>query len=66
MAGEFPSGLSMYVVDGPFDRKFIEREGLVVIYHGKWTAVVVAVRPEGAIPAVRIDRDVVLRRDAGR
>jgi hypothetical protein len=54
VAGEFPSGKAMYVMDGPFDRKFIEREGLVVIYQGKSTAVVVAVRPDGRIPPVRI------------
>jgi hypothetical protein len=66
VAGEFPSLRSIYVMDGPFDRKFIEREGLVVIYQGEWTSVVVAVRPDGPIPAVRIDRDIVLRRDAGR
>ncbi len=62
VAGEFPSGRAMYVVDGPFDRKFIDREGLVVIYVGAWTAVVVAIRPDGPIPPVRIDRDVILRR----
>lgn len=68
VAGEFPSGRSMYVMDGPFDRKFIDREGLVVIYQGEWTAVVVAVRTDGPIPPVRIDGDVILRRrrDAGR
>ena len=47
VAGEFPSGKAMYVMDGPFDRKFIEQEGLVVIYQGASTAVVVAVRPAG-------------------
>jgi hypothetical protein len=62
VAGEFPSGKAMYVMDGTFDRKFIEREGLVVIYQGESTAVVVAVRPDGSIPPVRIDTDVILRR----
>lgn len=62
VAGEFPAGKSIYVMDGPFDRKFIEREGLVVIYQGEWTSVVVAVKPGGAIPAVRIDGDILLRR----
>jgi hypothetical protein len=62
VAGEFPSGKAMYVMDGPFDRKFIEREGLVVIYQGESTAVVVAVRPDGAIPPVGVDTDILLRR----
>jgi hypothetical protein len=62
VAGEFPVGRAMYVTDGPFDRKFIEREGLVVIYQGEWTAVVVAVKPGGVIPVVRIDGDVLFRR----
>jgi hypothetical protein len=61
-AGEFPVGKSMYVMDGPFDRKFIEREGLVVIYQGESTAVVVAVKPGGPIPPNRIDGDIFLRR----
>ena len=61
-AGGFPSGWAMYVMDGPFDRKFIDREGLVVIYQGEWTAVVVAVRPDGVIPPVRIDSEVILPR----
>jgi hypothetical protein len=62
VAGEFPSGKAMYVMDGPFDRMFIERERLVVIYQGESTAVVVAVRPDGPIPPVRIDTDILLRR----
>jgi len=62
VAGEFPSGKAIYVMDGPFDRKFIEQERLVVIYQGESTAVVVAVRPDGPIPPVRIDTDILLRR----
>ena len=45
--GEFPVGKSVYVMHGPFERAFIEREGLVVIYRGKSGEVVVAVRPGG-------------------
>jgi hypothetical protein len=51
--GEFPVGKYVYVMDGPFERKFIDREGLAVIYRGKSTAVVVAVKPGGPIPAKR-------------
>jgi len=54
--GEFPVGKSIYVMDGPFEKKFIDREGLVVIYQGKSTAVVVAVKPGGRIPAIRVAR----------
>lgn len=55
VSGEFPPGKAMYVMDGPFDKKFIEREGLVVIYRGKTTAVVIAVRPDGPIPLTPAD-----------
>jgi hypothetical protein len=54
--GEFPGGKSIYVMDGPFEKKFIDSEGLVIIYNGKSTAVVVAVKPGGRIPAVRVAR----------
>jgi len=64
-AGEFPVGKSIYVMDGTFDRKFIDREGLVVIYQGGSTAVVVAVKPGGRIPAIRIEGDILLRRRMG-
>ncbi len=55
-AGEFPVGKSIYVMDGPFEKTFIDREGLFVIYRGASTAVVVAVKPGGRIPPVRIGR----------
>jgi hypothetical protein len=43
--GEFPVGRAIYVMHGPFERAFIERERLAVVYRGKGGEVVVAVRP---------------------
>ncbi len=47
---QLPEDKSIYVVDGPFDRDFIEKEKLAIIYRGDLTAVVIAVRPGGKIP----------------
>jgi hypothetical protein len=55
VAGAFPVGRAIYVMHGPFERPFIEREGLVIIYRGKAGEVVVGVRPDGAIPAVSVE-----------
>jgi hypothetical protein len=52
VAGEFPPGRSIYVMHGPFERAFIEREGLAIIYRGKSGEMVVAVRPDGPIRVV--------------
>jgi 4-amino-4-deoxy-L-arabinose transferase-like glycosyltransferase len=49
---QYPSGKSIYVLEGSFEREFIEKEGLAVVYRGKRTAVVVAVTPGGKIPTV--------------
>jgi hypothetical protein len=46
---------SIFVLHGLFDRKFMEQEKLVTVYHGKSTDVVVAVRPDGPIPPIRIE-----------
>lgn len=46
---------SIYVLHGLFDRAFLDREKLVVVYRGKSTDVVVAVRRDGPIPPIRID-----------
>jgi hypothetical protein len=51
-----PLGKSVYVVHGVVERGFLEREKLVVVYQGKATGVVVAVRPDGRIPATLIER----------
>jgi hypothetical protein len=45
----------IYVLHGLFDRDFLKQEKLVVVYRGRSTDVVVAVRPGGPIPAIRID-----------
>jgi hypothetical protein len=44
-AHQLPAGRSIYVVGEPFERDFIQQQGLVVIYRGKTTEAVVAVRP---------------------
>ena len=54
-ATEPPVHESIYVLNGLFDRAFLDREKLVVVYRGKSTDVVVAVRRDGPIPPVRID-----------
>jgi hypothetical protein len=48
MAGlpQLPEGKAAYVLNGVFDREFLEKEKLVIIYHGKMTDVVIAVKPE--------------------
>jgi hypothetical protein len=55
VAGAFQVGRAIYVMHGPFEQPFIEREGLVIIYRGKAGEVVVGVRPGGAIPAVSVE-----------
>jgi hypothetical protein len=45
------AGRSVYVLPGGYYRPFIEQERLVVVYRGKSSDVVVAVKPDGAIPA---------------
>lgn len=54
VAGDFPLGRAIYVMHGPFQRPFIEREGLAIIYRGKSGEVVVAVKPGGPIPGVGV------------
>jgi len=56
VAGAFPVGRAIYVMHGPFERPFIEREGLAIIYRGKSGEVVVAVPPGGVIPGVGVER----------
>ena len=51
-----PAGKSIYVLHEPYEHEFIEKQELVVIYRGNSTDVVVAVRPDGPIPPVRIGR----------
>jgi hypothetical protein len=53
---EPPSDKSIYVLHGLFDRGFLDKERLVVVYRGKSTDVVVAVKLGGPIPAIGIDQ----------
>jgi hypothetical protein len=45
----------VYVMHGLYEKSFVEREKLVVIYTGKTSGVVVAVKPDGAIPAIPVE-----------
>jgi hypothetical protein len=56
-ANEFPVGKSIYVMHGGYSGELIEKQRLVVLYHGKSTEVVVAVRPNGPIPLKRLHTD---------
>lgn len=41
----------VYVMHGLYEKSFLERENLAVIYRGATSGVVVAVKPDGVIPA---------------
>jgi hypothetical protein len=51
---QLPTGKSIYVLNGPWEQAFIDQERLAVIYRGNSTEIVVAVRPDGPIPAIGI------------
>jgi hypothetical protein len=51
---QLPSGRSIYVVDEPDEHELIQKGRLAVIYRGKSTEVVVAVKPGGPIPAPEV------------
>lgn len=53
---QLPAGKSIYVLDEPFEHDFMQKQGLVVVYRGKTTDVVVAVKPGGPIPLTMIER----------
>jgi hypothetical protein len=55
-ADQLPAGKSIYVLHGGYYRALIEKEKLAIIYRGKSTDAVVAVRPDGPIPAVGVER----------
>ena len=59
---DHPVSKAINVLEGTYEHGFIESEGLVVIYQGESTGIVIAVRPDGPIPLVRIDREILLRR----
>ena len=59
---DHPVAKTINVLEGTYEKDFIERDGLVVIYQGESTGIVIAVRPGGPIPPLRIDREILLRR----
>lgn len=52
---ELSAGRFVYVIDASIWRDFIEKEKLVVVYRGKFSTVVVAVRSDGPIPPAMIE-----------
>ena len=59
---DHPVSKDINVLEGTYEHDFIESEGLVVIYQGETTPVVIAVRPYGPVPPTRIDDEILLRR----
>jgi hypothetical protein len=53
---QMPIGKSIYVLESSYYQGFIEKNRLVVVYRGKLTDVVVAVKPDGPIPPTMIER----------
>jgi 4-amino-4-deoxy-L-arabinose transferase-like glycosyltransferase len=51
-----PVRAPIYVLHGNESRKFINMENLAIIYRGKLSDIVIAVRPDGAIPATMIEQ----------
>jgi hypothetical protein len=52
---DFPAGKSIYVLHPEYFREFIKKERLAIVYRGKISGAVVAVRPDGAIPPAMIE-----------
>jgi hypothetical protein len=52
---EPPSGRSLYVMNAVTQRQVIDERKLVVIYRGRFSDVVIAVKPDGPIPPTMID-----------
>ena len=46
----YPEGKRAYVLYYPEDRAFIEKNGLSIVFHGKWSDVVVALQPGPGVP----------------
>jgi hypothetical protein len=51
----FPTGKSIYVLHAGYFREFIKKERLAIVYRGRISEVVVAVRPDGPIPTTAIE-----------
>jgi hypothetical protein len=58
-------GKPVYVLHSLMDRKFIDREGLAIVYRGALTDIVVAVRPEARLRPVVKEPCVNLRGQVG-
>jgi len=54
--GDPPCGISVYVLPESYYQPFIKKANLVVVYRGKSTDVVVAVKPDGVIPGRVLER----------
>ncbi|MEP6963255.1 MAG: hypothetical protein ABI995_14335 [Acidobacteriota bacterium] len=52
---ETSPGRSVYVMDGIYWRDFIQREKLAVVYKGKFSELVVVVKPDGPVPATPVE-----------
>lgn len=52
---DFPTDKSIYVLHGAYFREFIKKEHLAIVYRGKLSEVVVAVKPRGAIPDATVE-----------
>ena len=50
-----PADKSIYVLSRVNQRSFIEKEKLVIVYRGKFSDTVIAVKPSGPIPPTMID-----------
>jgi hypothetical protein len=55
MDSDAPFDKSICVINGVHERRILDREKLVVIYRGKSSDVVVAVRPDGPVAAAMIE-----------
>jgi hypothetical protein len=51
-----PADKSIYVMSEVNQRSFIDQQKLVVVYRGKFSDTVIAVKPDGPIPSTMIDR----------
>lgn len=47
----------VYVMHGVYEKSYLDREKLVVIYRGKTSGVVVAVKPDGVVPVIPLDHE---------
>ncbi len=54
-ADALPTGKSIYVLPQSYYHEFIAKEKLAIVYRGRSTEVVVAVRPDGPIPPTLVE-----------